>query len=152
MSRTFEACTRRMLAASTFAIALQAAATVMAADAGRRHPGVKFIGLAEREITTPQPGDRAGGDHAAKYETSIAMAIDPAWVRMDLLNENHVPAKTTLATTPKRDAPSHDPRHPLYAVYGKDPRTEASPELGEKIIAEIVSRLAAKIEAALAEQ
>ncbi len=35
MSRTFEARTRRMLAASTFAIALQAAATVMAADAGR---------------------------------------------------------------------------------------------------------------------
>ncbi len=35
MSPTFEARTRRMLAASTFAVALQATATVMAADAGR---------------------------------------------------------------------------------------------------------------------
>ena len=122
----------------------------LASEAGRRHPGVKFIGLAEREITTPQPGDRAAGDHAAKYETSIAMAINPAWVRMDLLNEDHDPARTTLASTPKRDAPSHDPRHPLYAVYGQDPRTEASLALGEKIIAEIVSRLATKIEAAMA--
>jgi creatinine amidohydrolase/Fe(II)-dependent formamide hydrolase-like protein len=121
----------------------------LASEAGQRHPGVKFIGLAEREVTTPQPGDRGSGDHAAKYETSIAMAIKPDWVRMDLLTENHDPAGTTLATTPKRDAPSHDPRHPLYAVYGKDPRTEASPELGEKIVAEIVSRLAAKIENAL---
>jgi creatinine amidohydrolase len=122
----------------------------LASEAGQRHPGVKFIGLAEREVTTPQPGDRGSGDHAAKYETSIAMAIKPAWVRMDLLTEDHDPDVTTLATTPKRDAPSHDPRHPLYAVYGKDPRTEASPELGEKIIAEIVSRLAAKVEDALA--
>ncbi|MHC4171203.1 MAG: creatininase family protein, partial [Planctomycetota bacterium] len=117
----------------------------LASEAGQRHPGVKFIGLAEREVTTPQPGDRGSGD-----ETSIAMAIKPAWVRMDLLTEDHDPDVTTLATTPKRDAPSHDPRHPLYAVYGKDPRTEASPELGEKIIAEIVSRLAAKVEDALA--
>ena len=124
----------------------------LASEAGRRYPDVKFIGLAEREVTTPQPGDRASGDHAAKYETSIGMAINPAWVRMDRLSEGRDPASTMLATTPKRDAPSHDPRHPLYAVYGKDPRTEASRELGEKLIAEIVSRLAAKVEDALTEQ
>ena len=122
----------------------------LASEAGRRHPGVRFIALAEREVTTPQPGDRAAGDHAAKYETSIAMALNPAWVRMDRLTEGRNSATTTLATTPKRDAPTHDPRHPLYAIYGQDPRTAASSELGDKLIAEIVSRLAAKVEDALA--
>ncbi len=122
----------------------------LASEAGRRNPGVRFIGLAEREVTTPQPGDRGSGDHAAKYETSIGMTLNPAWVRMDLLTEGRDPAATTLATTPKRDAPTHDPRHPLYAIYGQDPRTTASSELGDKLITEIVSRLAAKVENALA--
>ncbi len=80
------------------------------------------------------------------------MAIDPAWVHIDRLTEGRDPATTILPSTPKRNAPSHDPRHPLYAIYGKDPRTQASRELGEKLIAEIVSRLAAKVEEALAEQ
>jgi creatinine amidohydrolase len=122
----------------------------LASEAGRRHPGVTFIGLAEREVTTPQPGDRGSGDHAAKYETSIGMDINPAWVRMDALTEGRDPASVTLPMTPKRDAPTHDPRHPLYAIYGQDPRTNASPELGGKITAEIVDRLAAKVEEALA--
>jgi creatinine amidohydrolase len=122
----------------------------LASEAGRRNPGVHFIGLAEREVTTPQPGDRGSGDHAAKYETSIGMGLNPAWVRMDRLTEGRDPAATTLATTPKRDAPTHDPRHPLYAIYGQDPRTTASSELGDKLITEIVSRLAAKVENALA--
>ena len=124
----------------------------LASEAGRRNPGVRFIGLAEREVTTPQPGDRGSGDHAAKYETSIGMGLNPAWVRMDRLTEGRDPAATTLATTPKRDAPTHDPRHPLYAIYGQDPRTTASSELGDKLITEIVSRLAAKVENALAGQ
>jgi len=121
----------------------------LASEAGQRHPGVKFIGLAEREITTPQPGDKRSGDHAAKYETSIGMAIDPDWVHIDRLTEGRDPAATTLASTPKRDAPTHDPRHPLYAIYGDDPRTEASPEIGEEVVAEIVSRLAAQVQNAL---
>ncbi len=54
----------------------------LAQDAQRRHPQVKFIGLTEPEVTTPQPGDAYGGDHAAKYETSIAMALNPDWVHL----------------------------------------------------------------------
>ncbi len=49
----------------------------------------------------------------------------------------------------RRDVPTHDPQHPLYAIYGQDPRTAASKELGEEIVAEIVSRLAAQVEDAL---
>ncbi|MHC4116934.1 MAG: penicillin acylase family protein [Planctomycetota bacterium] len=122
----------------------------LASEAGRRHPDVTFIGLAEREVTTPQPGDRGSGDHAAKYETSIGMDINPAWVRMDALTEGRNPASVTLPTTPKRNAPTHDARHPLYAVYGQDPRTAASPELGKKVTTEIVNRLATQVEEALA--
>ena len=54
----------------------------LAQDAQRRHPQVKFIGLTEPEVTTPQPGDAYGGDHAAKYETSIALALNPDWVHL----------------------------------------------------------------------
>jgi creatinine amidohydrolase len=122
----------------------------LAREAGRRHAGVQFIGLAEREVTTPQPGDRGSGDHAAKYETSIAMALNPDWVAMDRLTEGRDPAQVTLPTTPRRAASTHDPQHALYAIYGRDPRQTASRELGEKIVTEIVSRLSLKVEQALA--
>lgn len=110
---------------------------------------MRFIGLTEPEVTTAEPGDPASGDHAAKYETSIAMALNPAWVRIDALTAGRDPAAATLPATPRRDVPTHDPQHPLYAIYGQDPRTAASKELGEEIVAEIVSRLAAQVEDAL---
>jgi creatinine amidohydrolase len=121
----------------------------LAQEAGMRHPGVKFLGLTEPEVTTAEPGDPAPGDHAAKYETSIALALNPAWVRLDALSAGRDPAAVTLPVTPRRDSSTHDPAHPLYAIYGQDPRTAASKELGEKLVAEIVSRLAKQIEDAL---
>jgi creatinine amidohydrolase len=122
----------------------------LAREAQTRHPQVRFIGLTEPEVTTRQPGDPGSGDHAAKYETSIALALNPAWVRLDSLTEGRDPAQVTLPSTPKRDAPTHDPKHPLYAIHGQDPRRTASKELGEKLVEEIVSRLAAMVERALA--
>jgi creatinine amidohydrolase len=122
----------------------------LAKEAQARHPKVRFIGLTEPEVTTAQPGDPAAGDHAAKYETSIAMALRPGWARMDALTPGHDPAKVTLPTTPRKNSFTHDPKHPLYAIYGQDPRTTASMELGERLVAEIVSRLSAKVERALA--
>jgi creatinine amidohydrolase len=124
----------------------------LAQEAQQRHPHVKFIGLTEPEITTPQPGDAYGGDHAAKYETSIAMALNPDWVHLDHLTAGHDPAQVTLPDTPRKDASTHDPTHPLYAIYGQDPRATASKELGEKLVSEIVSRLASQVEQALADQ
>ncbi|MHB8864609.1 MAG: creatininase family protein [Pirellulaceae bacterium] len=122
----------------------------LAQEAQQRHPEVTFIGLTEPEVTTPQPGDAYGGDHAAKYETSIAMALYPDLVRLDLLTPGRDPAQVALPDTPRKDAPTHDPTHPLYAIHGQDPRTRASKELGQKLVAEIVSRLARKVEEALA--
>lgn len=124
----------------------------LAREAGERHPGVKFIGLAEREVTTPQPGDRGSGDHAAKYETSIGMALNPDWVALDRLTEGRDPEQVTLPTTPRNGRSTHDPLHPLYAIHGQDPREKASPELGEEVVAEIVSRLTKKVEQALADK
>jgi creatinine amidohydrolase len=121
----------------------------LAQEAQTRHPQVRFIGLTEPEVTTAQPGDTYGGDHAAKYETSIALALNPAWVQLARLTAGRDPAQVTLPDTPRRDASTHDPTHPLYAIYGQDPRTKASKELGEKLVSEIVSRLTGQVEEAL---
>ena len=121
----------------------------LAQEAQNRHPHVRFIGLTEPEITTPAPGDASGGDHAAKYETSIALALNPAWVHLDRLTAGRDPARVVLADTPRKDVPTHDPTHPLYAIYGQDPREKASQDLGDKVVQEIVSRLAERVTAAL---
>jgi creatinine amidohydrolase len=123
----------------------------LAEEAKTRHPKVRFIGLTEPEITSPAPGDNRSGDHAAKYETSIGMALNPKWVHMDQLTPGRNAAAVTLPDTPKKDSPTHNPDHPLYAIYGQDPRTEASAELGKKFVDEIVTRLAAQVTDALAQ-
>jgi creatinine amidohydrolase len=121
----------------------------LAREAQERYPRVRFIGLTEPEITTPQAGDAYGGDHAAKYESSIALALNPDWVRLDQLTAGHEPSQVTLPDTPRREVATHDPTHPLYAIHGQDPRITASKELGEKLVGEIVSRLASRVEEAL---
>jgi creatinine amidohydrolase len=121
----------------------------LAAEAQKRHPRVRFIGLTEPEITTPQPGDSYGGDHAAKYETSIALALNPDWVRLGQLTAGRDPNRVTLPDTPRNKASTHDPAHPLYAIHGQDPREKASKELGAKLVGEIVSRLADRVIEAL---
>ena len=60
------------------------------------------------------------------------MALNPKWVHMDRLTSGRNAAAVTLPDTPTKDAPTHNPDHPLYAIYGQDPRTEASAELGGK--------------------
>lgn len=77
------------------------------------------------------------------------MALNPDWVHLDRLTAGRDPAQTTLPATPRKNAPTHDPTQPLYAIYGQDPRTAASKELGDTLVAEIVSRLARQIEEAL---
>ena len=39
-----------------------------------------------------------------------------------------------------------NPTHPLYAIYGKDPRVTASKAIGDKLVNEIVNRLAEMVE------
>ena len=56
-----------------------------------------------------------------------------------------------MPDTPRKDTSTHDPRHPLYAIHGQDPRRAASRALGEKLVAEIVARLAAQVREALSQ-
>ena len=121
----------------------------LAEEAARRNPGTRYIGLSEPEVTTPLPGDKRRGDHAAKYETSIALALNPEWVKMDHLTPDHDPDRVTLPGTPRSDRSTHDPTHPLYAIHGDDPRETASETIGRKLVQEIVERLSEKVEDAL---
>jgi creatinine amidohydrolase len=65
------------------------------------------------------------GDHAGAWETSLLMALRP-----DLVDLSRLPA---------------DPKTPLVAVWGKDPRFHASEELGRRAVALIVERITAKV-------
>ncbi len=121
----------------------------LASDAEVRNPKTRYIGLSEPEVTTPLPGDKRRGDHAAKYETSIAMALNPEWVRMDYLTRDHDPDQVALKKTPRDERSTHDPTHPLYAIYGDDPREHASVENGRTLVTEIVERLTKRIDVAL---
>jgi creatinine amidohydrolase len=123
----------------------------LAREAQQRHPHVRFIGLCEPDVTTPHGGDTFPGDHAAKYETSIAWALHPEWVRLDRLTPGRDAAQVALPQSPRQDIPVFDPSHPLYAIGGQDPRTAASRELGEELVQGIVSRLAEQVFAALRE-
>lgn len=62
------------------------------------------------------------GDHAGKWETSILWALRPDMVDLNRLEK--------------------DLSKPLEGVSGEDPRVQASPQLGEKIVNVIVDRLA----------
>ncbi|TFF94855.1 MAG: hypothetical protein EU544_03960 [Promethearchaeota archaeon] len=69
------------------------------------------------------------GDHAAKWETSLMLAINEGYVRLE-------------------DAPdglSFSERAARYGIMGRDPKSEASSQKGEKILDAIVSRLAEAI-------
>jgi creatinine amidohydrolase len=64
------------------------------------------------------------GDHAAKWETSLLMALRP-----ELVDMSRLPQDTST---------------PLIGVVGADPRTNASPEYGRKGVDEVVKRVVAK--------
>ncbi|MHB1460345.1 MAG: creatininase family protein [Armatimonadota bacterium] len=112
----------------------------IASDAQARHACTRVIGICDCDVTTPLPGDSFAGDHAAKYETSIALELNPDWVRMNYLYA-HDSSVVTLPITPiKNDGGPYDPTSPLYAMHGVDPRIHASKELGQKLVDEIVRR------------
>jgi creatinine amidohydrolase len=127
----------------------------LAAEADARHaPRCRFLGLTEPAVSTPEPGDRAAGDHAAKYETSIALALDPTWVRLEALTPGRDPDRVTLPQTPRagqdgREGRQYEPTDPLYAIWGQDPGRHASAELGSRLVEEITGRLAGQVRALL---
>ena len=79
---------------------------------------LKVAGITDRDLARS-----AGhtGDHAAKWETSILMALRP-----ELVDMSRLPADLSV---------------PLEGVGGEDPRAKASPDLGKKVVEAMVSEL-----------
>lgn len=79
------------------------------------------------------PGDRM--DHAAHWETSLLMELRPELVSLDRIKDEN------LATPEGAKA---------AGIYGRDPRTDASRELGEKIANRIADNIGKKARELLA--
>lgn len=86
-----------------------------------KHPGVQAIGLAEPQVVE----NEWKGDHAAKWETSIAMCLIPELVKMENFEQH---------------------KDPMYGIYGEDPRDSASEELGQETIDEFIELMSDKIQ------
>ena len=83
------------------------------------------------------PGDKM--DHAAHWETSILMYLRPELVDMSKI-------KNEVLTT---DLPGSDGANEA-GISGRDPRTDASPALGKKIVNRIADNIGKKAQELLA--
>lgn len=117
----------------------------LAEQAEARHPLARFYGVTDPEITTPLPGDTRRGDHAAKYETSIALYLNSDWVRLELLTAGRTDAEVALPETPRLEGTPYQPEHRLYGIHGDDPAEHASAKNGEMIVSEILDLLATAV-------
>ncbi len=86
-------------------------------------------------------------DHAAKWETSILMALRPELVDLSrLVGADSPDAPDATRTLEEMNAPG-----PLHGILGENPARYASPELGRETVDIIVDNLAGWVEKALAE-
>jgi len=113
----------------------------IAQECSKRYTEAAFWGLTDPDLTTPLPGDTQRGDHAAKYETSIALYLRPEWVRLSNLTAGRDDRAATLPETPRGEGRQYVPEDPLYAVWGDDPATTASAENGRIIVEEVLEKL-----------
>lgn len=88
------------------------------------HPQSRVIGLSEPEA---YPGEFRG-DHAAHWETSIALYLVPQLVKMGLL-ERH--------------------SDPMYGICGQDPRDSASAQIGKQTVTVMVDAIVKMVKNAL---
>ena len=98
-------------------------------EAEAEHPELAAYGLCWLELnaarlTAPETDEPTTVDHAARIETSWMLALEPALVRLDRLDD--------------------DPDATQVGIYGRNPRFTASAEFGERQIAEGAELLAAR--------
>ena len=79
------------------------------------------------------PGDEM--DHAAHWETSILMYLRPDLVEMDKIKHEELSTKEGAQEA---------------GIWGRDPRTDASRELGEKMVNRIADNIGKKAQELLA--
>jgi creatinine amidohydrolase len=120
----------------------QVDAVKQAADRLRlRHPEAKAWALPEYEA---YPRERRA-DHAAKWETSILMALHPELVDMAQLAGAAAPeAPEATRTLEEMNAPG-----PLHGILGQNPARYAHAALGEETVGAIVGNLVSWVEQAL---
>jgi creatinine amidohydrolase len=87
------------------------------ADFSASH-SMKAVGITDRDLARSVGHT---GDHAAKWETSLLMALRP-----ELVDISQLPS---------------DPNQPLEGVFGDDPRVHASAELGRRVVEQMVQEL-----------
>ena len=88
----------------------------------RKHKDCFALGIPEQKLV---PDFGYFGDHGAKWETSIMMAINSKFVDLEKLP----------------DGLNYPERTIRHGVWGIDPKTQASKELGVRILNEMVKRL-----------
>ena len=85
-------------------------------------------------------------DHAAMFETTLLSALWPQRVRVDLL-----PPEDGAVIDPDGDAMGaqrHDPAHPLYGIFGPDPR-RYDPLAGADLLGKMVDWVVGQAQALL---
>lgn len=94
----------------------------------------------DRCPTSPMPPD-----HAGAFESSVLHAIEPGLVNLDRLSTERVDDADEDAWSSRR----HDPEHPLWGVFGADPRgmsLSGSGQLLEHLVGWLESLTRAAIE------
>jgi creatinine amidohydrolase len=111
----------------------------VAADWNVAHPGPQVLPLAVNRAQA-----RLAPDHAGVFETSLLAALWPERVQLQRL--------PGLAEAPSVDPGGdvqgpqrHDPEHPLYGVFGPDPR-RFDPDRAADLLAEVVSWTVAQVD------
>lgn len=104
----------------------QVASLQKAVDAIRADGRATGFAMAEGDLYD-LPGDQM--DHAAHWETSILMYLHPELVEMD-----RIKAEVLTAEAGSKAA----------GIWGRDPRTDASRELGKKIVNRIADNIGEK--------
>ena len=98
----------------------------------KRNDKMKTLALSVSEL----PNSTLKPDHAGIFETSLLAAIS-----QDLVNIEYLPPVSTHpANDPFDDAwgkHRHNKQHPLYGIFGQDPRTFEMEE-GERLLAQML--------------
>jgi creatinine amidohydrolase len=107
------------------------------------HPDARIWALPEYEA---YPQERRA-DHAAKWETSILMALHPELVEMArLVGADALDAPDATHNLEEMNAPG-----PLHGILGQNPARYASAQLGQETVDGVVAGLVAWTEKALIE-
>ncbi len=114
-----------------------------AAEFMEANPGV--LVLARPEYEGVEVDGEAPADHAAKWETSMALYLFPGLCHMD----QHRPGEETIAKYGEQHAQWPSEKKPW--VWHQDLRTCASPELGKRAVEAIRDRIVSDLEALCAQ-